>query len=120
MNEKTQYSDLIPSNSVALPALLRATLQQSAFAHSKMADEESREKPPQPEPMAEVPAEAPAAAASPPPPPSPSPPPTPPPAEVCRLCGEEGGDKVEVFSEEGRSMGLPEKCHNCLPLLVSE
>ena len=85
-----------------------------------MADEESQEKPPQPEPMAEVPAEAPAAAASPPPPPSPSPPPTPPPAEVCRLCGEEGDDKVEVFSEEGRSMGLPEKCHNCLPLLVSE
>ena len=85
-----------------------------------MADEESREKPPPPEPAPDMEAQTPAAPSTPPPPPSPSPPPTPPPPEVCRLCGEESGDKVEVFGEEGRSMGLPEKCHNCLPLLASE
>ena len=117
---------MIPSSSVFKPVLLlppcllsSATLQ-SAFAHSKMADEESQEKPPQPESVTDGDMATPAAPATPPPPPSPSPPPTPPPPEVCRLCGEESGDKVEVFGEEGRSLGLPEKCHNCLPLLVSE
>ena len=83
-----------------------------------MADEESQEKPPQPESVADGDVEAPAAPATPPPPPSPSPPPTPPPPEVCRLCGEESEAKVDIFGDEGRGLGLPDKCHNCLPLLV--
>ena len=85
-----------------------------------MADEESQEKPPQAEPVSGGDADPAAAPATPPPPPSPSPPPTPPPPEVCRLCGEEGEAKVDIFGDEGRSLGLPDKCHNCLPLLVSE
>ena len=39
--------------------------------------------------------------------------------EVCRLCAKEGQNFVEIFSQAGKSLGLPEKVKDCLPILVS-
>ncbi len=40
------------------------------------------------------------------------------PDAVCRLCGESSPDCVHIFGEEGKALGLYEKCSHCLPVLV--
>ncbi len=45
----------------------------------------------------------------------PGPAPAPP---TCRLCAKESEGAVDIFSDSGRERGLPEKCRQCLPVLV--
>ncbi len=66
-------------------------------------------------------------AASPPPPGDPKPAeapkedPAPPPAPpTCRVCAKESEGAVSIFSDSGRERGLPEKCQQCLPVLVRD
>ena len=49
---------------------------------------------------------------------------TPPPVEEpitsrCRLCAKDTTESLDIFGEEGKSRGLPEKVRLCLPVLVS-
>ena len=38
---------------------------------------------------------------------------------ICRLCASPTEDGVEIFSEKGQEICLPEKISKCLPVLVS-
>ena len=59
------------------------------------------------------------------PPPSPvveagtPPPPEEPVQNRCRLCAKDTTDWVDIFGENGKQRGLPEKVRLCLPVLVS-
>ena len=38
---------------------------------------------------------------------------------VCRLCADLSTNTINIFSEKGIELRLPEKIHKCLPVLVS-
>ena len=37
----------------------------------------------------------------------------------CRLCADESDDTIQIFSEKGQEVCLPEKINKCLPIVVS-
>ena len=38
---------------------------------------------------------------------------------ICRLCAVQSDDGVEIYSQRGQEICLPEKISKCLPIVVS-